>query len=252
MSSGAFDFQVTHREGLARRGELRTPHGVIQTPVFMPVGTRGAVKAVTHRQLAELGAEIILGNTYHLFLRPGAGLIARAGGLHRFIGWDRPILTDSGGYQVFSLAALRELTEEGVAFRSHLDGTSYLLTPERSMQVQMNLGADLVMAFDECPPWPAPREAVAEATDRTTRWAQRSRAAHTRSDQWLFGIVQGGVHADLREKSARELIALQFLSRVVGRLGGTTIRFRTPRPGPRRRGASLAGTPRIDPNADSA
>jgi queuine tRNA-ribosyltransferase len=213
-----FAFAVEKTEGAARVGRLSTPHGTVETPAFMPVGTAGAVKAVTFRDVREAGAQIVLANTYHLMLRPGDELIAERGGLHRFTGWDGPILTDSGGYQVFSLAALRELDEDGVAFRSHLDGTACLLTPERSIQVQMNLGADLAMAFDECPPWPAPREAVVEATDRTTRWAERSLRAHTRRDQWLFGIVQGGVHPDLREKSARELIALDFPGYAVGGL----------------------------------
>jgi queuine tRNA-ribosyltransferase len=213
-----FAFVVEKTDGAARVGRLTTPHGMVETPAFMPVGTAGAVKAVTVRDVREAGAQIVLANTYHLMLRPGDELIASLGGLHRFCGWDGPILTDSGGYQVFSLSALRELTEEGVAFRSHLDGTPCLLTPERSIQVQMNLGADLIMAFDECPPWPAPREAVAEAADRTTRWAERSRAAHTRKDQWLFGIVQGGVFPDLRAKSARELIALDFPGYAVGGL----------------------------------
>ena len=213
-----FSFELERTDGDARVGKLTTPHGAVETPAFMPVGTAGAVKAVTFRDVREAGAQIVLANTYHLMLRPGDELVASLGGLHRFSGWDGPILTDSGGYQVFSLAALRELSEDGVAFRSHLDGAACLLTPERSIQVQMNLGADVIMAFDECPPWPAPREAVAEATDRTTRWAERSRRAHTRSDQWLFGIVQGGVFEDLRERSARELIALDFPGYAVGGL----------------------------------
>jgi queuine tRNA-ribosyltransferase len=191
---------------------------VVETPAFMPVGTAGAVKAVTPRDLREAGAQIVLANTYHLMLRPGDELVARLGGLHGFTGWDGPFLTDSGGYQVFSLAALRELDEEGVSFRSHLDGSAHRLTPERSMAVQMNLGADIAMAFDECPPWPAAREAVAEATARTTRWARRSRSAHRRADQWLFGIVQGGVHLDLRAKSAGELVELDFPGYGIGGL----------------------------------
>jgi queuine tRNA-ribosyltransferase len=184
----------------------------------MPVGTAGAVKAVTARDLREVGARLLLANTYHLMLRPGDSLVAELGGLHGFTGWGGPFLTDSGGYQVFSLAGLRELSEEGVRFRSHLDGSSHLLTPERSIGVQMNLGADLIMAFDECPPFSAPHPAVAEATARTTRWAGRSRAAHSRQDQWLFGIVQGGVFPDLRAKSAEELIALDFPGYAIGGL----------------------------------
>ncbi len=211
-----FSFAVEARDGRARAGRLETPHGTIETPVFMPVGTAGAVKAVTRRDLEELGAQIVLANTYHLMLRPGDALVAELGGLHGFTGWSKAFLTDSGGYQVFSLSGLRSLKEEGVRFQSHLDGTAYLLTPERSMEVQMNLGADIVMAFDECPPWPAPREAVEEATARTTRWARRSRDAHRRADQWAFGIVQGGIHLDLRERSAREIVDLGFPGNAIG------------------------------------
>jgi queuine tRNA-ribosyltransferase len=213
-----FSFVVESRDGRARAGRLLTPHGEVETPVFMPVGTAGAVKAVLHRDLREIGARVLLANTYHLLLRPGDALVAGLGGLHGFTGWDGPFLTDSGGYQVFSLAALRKLDDEGVVFQSHLDGTAHLLSPERSMEVQQNLGADIVMAFDECPPGDAPREAVAEATARTTRWARRSRASHRRGDQWLFGIVQGGVHLDLREQSARDLLELDFPGYAVGGL----------------------------------
>ncbi len=213
-----FSFAVDARSGRARAGTLVTPHGAVDTPAFMPVGTAAAVKAVTRRDLTEAGAQIVLANTYHLMLRPGDPLIAQLGGLHGFTGWTGPWLTDSGGYQVFSLAKLRRLTEEGVRFQSHLDGSSHLLTPERSMEVQMNLGADIAMAFDECPPYPAPREAVEEATARTTRWARRSRDAHTRPDQWLFGIVQGGVHPDLRARSAEEITALGFPGYAIGGL----------------------------------
>ena len=213
-----FAFSVEATSGRARAGRLTTPHGVVDTPAFMPVGTAAAVKAVTRRDLEEAGAQIILANTYHLMLRPGDELVRDLGGLHGFTGWPGPFLTDSGGYQVFSLAKLRRLTEEGVRFQSHLDGTAYLLTPERSMEIQHRLGADIAMAFDECPPYPAPREAVAEATARTTRWAERSRAAHHRPDQWLFGIVQGGVHLDLRETSAREIASLGFPGHAIGGL----------------------------------
>jgi len=216
MSS--FSFTVQARDGAARAGRLVTPHGEIETPAFMPVGTAAAVKAVTARDLVEVGAQIILANTYHLMLRPGAEVVAGLGGLHGFTSWKGPFLTDSGGYQVFSLAGLRKLDEEGVRFKSHLDGSPHMLSPERSMEVQQLLGADVIMAFDECPPYPAPREAVDEATARTTRWAVRSRSAKTRDDQWLFGIVQGGVHLDLRERSARELVALDFPGYAVGGL----------------------------------
>jgi queuine tRNA-ribosyltransferase len=211
-------FQVENRCGSARAGRLETPHGAVLTPAFMPVGTAGVVKAVTHRDLSELGAQILLANTYHLMLRPGEALVAELGGLHGFTGWSGPFLTDSGGYQVFSLSALRELSEEGVRFRSHLDGSSHLLTPERSIEIQMRLGADIVMAFDECPPFPAERVSVEEATTRTSRWARRSREAHTRDDQWLFGIVQGGVHLELRERSARELMEIGFPGYGIGGL----------------------------------
>jgi queuine tRNA-ribosyltransferase len=213
-----FSFAVEARDGRARAGRLATPHGEVETPVFMPVGTAGAVKAVLHRDLREIGARILLANTYHLMLRPGDALVAGLGGLHSFTGWDGPFLTDSGGYQVFSLAALRKLDEEGVRFQSHLDGSPHLLSPERSMEVQQNLGADIAMAFDECPPGDAPREVVAEATARTTRWARRSRDAHRREDQWLFGIVQGGVYLDLREASARGLLEVGFPGYAIGGL----------------------------------
>jgi queuine tRNA-ribosyltransferase len=213
-----FSFSVEARSGRARAGRLTTPHGVVDTPAFMPVGTAAAVKAVTRRDLEEAGAQIVLANTYHLMLRPGDALVRDLGGLHGFTGWPGPFLTDSGGYQVFSLAKLRHLSEEGVLFQSHLDGSRHALTPERSMEVQQNLGADIAMAFDECAPHPAPREAVAEATARTTRWAERSRAAHRREDQALFGIVQGGVHLDLRETSARAIVAMGFPGHGIGGL----------------------------------
>jgi len=213
-----FAFAVDSRDGRARAGRLRTPHGEFETPVFMPVGTAAAVKAVLHRDLAEIGARILLANTYHLMLRPGDGLVRSLGGLHGFTGWQQPFLTDSGGYQVFSLAALRRLDEEGVRFRSHLDGSEQLLSPERSMEVQQNLGADIAMAFDECPPGDAARDVIEAATARTTRWARRSRDAHDRKDQWLFGIVQGGVHLDLREESTRALVEIGFPGYAVGGL----------------------------------
>jgi queuine tRNA-ribosyltransferase len=213
-----FSFSVVATSGRARAGLLTTPHGEIETPVFMPVGTAAAVKALTRRDLLDMDARIVLANTYHLMLRPGDALIAGLGGLHGFTGWDRPFLTDSGGYQVFSLAGLRRLDEDGVTFQSHIDGSSHLLSPERSIEVQMNLGADIIMAFDECPPSTAPKDAVLAATDRTTRWARRSREAHRRADQWLFGIVQGGVLPDLRERSAADLVAMDFPGYAVGGL----------------------------------
>ena len=230
MTASPFQFTVTHREGAARRGELRTPHGVIQTPVFMPVGTRGAVKAVTHRQLEELGAEIILGNTYHLFLRPGADLIARAGGLHRFIGWDRPILTDSGGYQVFSLATMRKVREEGAEFRSHLDGALHVLTPELATDVQAQLGSDIAMVLDECIATPATRDAARESMERSVRWARRARdrflqlkadpspVTVTNPGQAQFGIVQGATFADLRAESVAATVGIGFEAYAIGGL----------------------------------
>jgi queuine tRNA-ribosyltransferase len=226
----SFDFTVTHREGAARRGELRTPHGVVQTPVFMPVGTRGAVKAMTHRDLEELGAEIILANTYHLFLRPGADLIARAGGLHRFIGWTRPILTDSGGYQVFSLATMRKVREEGAEFRSHLDGALHLLTPEAATDIQAQLGSDIAMVLDECIATPATPEAAREAMLRSLRWAARARERFrrlqddpgevtvTNPGQAQFGIVQGATFPELRTESVDGTVAIGFDAYAIGGL----------------------------------
>ena len=213
-----FSFSVVGRSGAARAGLLTTPHGAVETPAFMPVGTAGAVKAVTRAQLEEMGAQVLLANTYHLMLRPGDELVAELGGLHGFTGWTGPFLTDSGGYQVFSLAALRRIDDDGVSFQSHIDGTAHRLTPERSMEIQSHLGADLIMAFDECPPGAAPRDEVAAATERTTRWARRSREAHRRSDQWLFGIVQGGTHLDLRDRSAADIVALGFPGYAIGGL----------------------------------
>ena len=182
----------------------------------MPVGTQGSVKAVTPAQLLETGCQIILANTYHLALRPGADVVEGAGGLHAFMAWEGPILTDSGGYQVFSLADLNRVDDEGVTFRSHIDGDEIRLTPERSVEIQNRLGADIIMAFDECPPYPARREVVERAVERTARWAERSLAAHGRSDQALFGIVQGGVHEDLRRRSAEQITALGFPGLAIG------------------------------------
>jgi len=202
----------------ARAGRLFTPHGVFDTPIFMPVGTQATVKAMSPQELADMGAGIILSNTYHLFLRPGHELVAEAGGLHSFMHWDRGILTDSGGFQVFSLGPLRKISEEGVAFRSHIDGSKQFLSPEKAVEVQMALGADIIMAFDECVPYPAEFEYAKTSTDRTTRWAERCLTAHTRKDQALFGIVQGGMFKDLRAKSARELTALNFPGYAIGGL----------------------------------
>lgn len=207
-------FEVLARDGGARRGRLHTPHGVVETPAFMPVGTQGAVKSLTPRDLREVGAQMVLANTYHLYLRPGHALIRELGGLHRFMGWDGPLLTDSGGYQVWSLAALRTIGEEGVRFRSHLDGgQTHQLSPELAIEVQHALGADIVHPLDECLPYPCPREAAAASLARTLRWARRAREAHragARPGQACFGIVQGGMYADLRRAAVEATCALDF------------------------------------------
>src|SRR5690348_1755141 len=204
---------------MARRGRLVTAHGEVDTPVFMPVGTAGSVKAMTPEGVAATGARIVLGNTYHLMLRPGAERIAALGGLHRFMNWPHAILTDSGGFQVMSLSKLRKIGEEGVTFRSHLDGSAHLLTPERSIEIQHLLGADVTMALDECTPYPAPREVVEASMELSMRWAERSRRAFVeRSGHGVFGIVQGGVHADLRERSARRLVEIGFDGYAIGGL----------------------------------
>ena len=231
MSSSSFAFHVTHTDGRARRGALTTPHGVVQTPAFMPVGTQGAVKGVLHRDLEAIGAEILLSNTYHLYLRPGDDLIARRGGLHQFIGWTRPILTDSGGYQVFSLAARRTVAEEGAHFRSHLDGSRHLLTPERAAEIQAQLGSDIAMVLDECLAHPAGVDAARASMERTLRWAQRGRdrflalrdgdrggVVVSNEGQAQFGIVQGSVFPDLREESARATVAIGFEAYAIGGL----------------------------------
>lgn len=203
----------------ARLGKLHTPHGVINTPIFMPVGTLATVKAMTPEELKDINAEIILSNTYHLYLRPGHELVKKAGGLHKFMNWDRPILTDSGGFQVFSLGDLRKITEEGVEFRSHIDGSKHFLSPEKATEIQNALGSDIMMAFDECAPYPADHDYVKKSLERTTRWAQRCKDAHQNPDtQALFGIVQGGMYKDLREQSAKELIAMDFPGYSVGGL----------------------------------
>ena len=202
----------------ARAGIIHTPHGSFPTPIFMPVGTQASVKGVSPDELRDLGAGIILSNTYHLFLRPGMDLIREAGGLHKFMHWDRAILTDSGGFQVFSLGDLRKITEEGVTFRSHIDGSKKFLSPEVSMEVQMALGSDIVMAFDECVPYPADYNYAKQSTERTIRWLQRCKEAMTAPNQGLFGIVQGGMHKELREWSARETTAMDLPGYAVGGL----------------------------------
>ena len=202
----------------ARAGIIHTPHGSFPTPIFMPVGTQASVKGVSPDELRDLGAGIILSNTYHLFLRPGMDLIREAGGLHKFMHWDRAILTDSGGFQVFSLGYLRKITEEGVTFRSHIDGSKKFLSPEVSMEVQMALGSDIVMAFDECVPYPADYDYAKKSTERTIRWLKRCKEAMTAPNQGLFGIVQGGMYKELREWSARETTAMDLPGYAVGGL----------------------------------
>jgi queuine tRNA-ribosyltransferase len=205
-------------ETAARLGRLDTAHGTVETPVFMPVGTQGTVKAITVSELAEMDTALILGNSYHLYLRPGVEVIARAGGLHRFINWRGAILTDSGGFQIFSLGGLRTVDDDGVAFVSHIDGSTHYLTPERVTRLQNMLGADIAMVLDQCPPYPSPYEAVREAVERTARWARRCRQAHQRRDQALFAIVQGGVYEDLRRTAARQLVEMDFPGYAVGGL----------------------------------
>ncbi|MCG0238507.1 MAG: tRNA guanosine(34) transglycosylase Tgt [Firmicutes bacterium] len=219
MPALRFEVLATDPNSAARRGRLTTPHGVIETPVFMPVGTQATVKTLSPHEVWDLGARIILSNTYHLYLRPGADLIREAGGLHRFMAWPGSILTDSGGFQVFSLAELRKITEEGVQFRSHLDGSSHFLSPETAIQVQNALGADIIMCFDECTPWPVEYEYAKASMERTARWAARCKAAHARpDDQALFGIVQGSTYADLRRESAARTVELDFPGYAVGGL----------------------------------
>lgn len=227
----SLQFNVEARDGAARLGRITTPHGEIETPVFMPVGTAGSVKGVPQHMLEELGVQILLGNTYHLYLRPGHETVRSLGGLHKFMSWDRSILTDSGGFQVFSLSELRKVDENGVSFRSHLDGSSHLFTPERSMEIQIALGADIIMAFDECTEHPADRQRAQSSMEMTLRWAERSKTyfeqhkyeapwADERSNraQSLFGIVQGGMYKDLRRESAERTVEIGFPGYAIGGL----------------------------------
>ncbi|HVO59340.1 MAG TPA: tRNA guanosine(34) transglycosylase Tgt, partial [Terriglobales bacterium] len=227
----SFRFDIEARDGKARAGRMITPHGVVQTPVFMPVGTLGTVKAVAQDVLEEIGVEILLNNTYHLYLRPGVEMVRSLGGVQRFMAWDKPILTDSGGFQVFSLSELRKVTEEGVAFRSHLDGSSHMFTPESSIAAQIGLGADIIMAFDECTEHPASRERARDSMELTLRWLLRSRdyfAAHKEDVPWhakfngqtqaLFGIVQGGMYPDLRRQSAERTVEIDLPGYAIGGL----------------------------------
>ncbi len=215
-SSFSFECQACCRHTKARAGVFHTPHGPVETPRFMPVGTLANVKTVTPAQLAETGAQMVLANTYHLHLQPGEGIVQKAGGLHRFMNWHGPMLTDSGGFQVFSLSELREINDEGVTFRSPRDGHFIHLTPEKSIEIQNALGADVIMAFDECAPYPATRTAIEVALHRTTLWLKRCIQAHQRPDQALFGIVQGGVYLDLRQLSAQALVDLDLPGYAIG------------------------------------
>ncbi|MBM7855121.1 queuine tRNA-ribosyltransferase [Desulfohalotomaculum tongense] len=202
----------------ARLGRLYTPHGEVETPIFMPVGTRATVKTMTPDEVREVGGRLVLSNTYHLYLRPGHHLVQQAGGLHRFMNWNGPILTDSGGFQVFSLGELRKITEEGVEFRSHIDGSKHIFTPEKVMEIEMALGADIAMVFDECAPYPCDYSYAKKSLELTTRWAKRCQKAHHKEDQALFGIIQGSVYKDLREQSAKELIEMDFPGYGIGGL----------------------------------
>ncbi len=216
----AFRFEIIKKDGLsqARLGRVETEHGTFTTPAFLPVGTQGTVKSLTPEELVEIGVEAILGNTYHLYLRPGHETIGRLGGLHTFIHWERPILTDSGGFQIFSLGSLRKISEEGVTFQSHLDGSSHFLTPEKVMEIQRALGSDIAMVLDECVPYPSPYEYVKNSMERTSRWAKRCLQAKRETDPALFAIVQGGVYRDLREKSAQTLVEMGFQGYAMGGL----------------------------------
>ena len=215
----AITYELLHvdKNSGARRGVVHTPHGDIQTPIFMPVGTLATVKAMSPEELKnDVKAQIILSNTYHLYLRPGHDIVKEAGGLHKFMNWDRPILTDCGGFQVFSLSSLRKISEEGVLFNSHLDGSKHMFTPEKVMEIEEALGADIIMAFDECCPYPADYDYVKKSMERTTRWAVRCKEAHKTENQGLFGIIQGGFYKDLREQYAKDLISLDFPGYAIG------------------------------------
>ena len=218
LQARGFAFQVEVRDGAARVGRLTTPHGDVETPCFMPVGTKATVKGVAPRQLAELGARIVLANAYHLYFRPGTELVAAHGGLHGFMGWDGPILTDSGGFQVFSLEGTRVVRDDGVEFASVYDGSRHVFTPELAVRIQEELGADIVMAFDQCAPGTLARAEIAAAVERTSRWATACKAAHTRADQLLMGIVQGGVDEALRRRSAAEIVGVGFDAYAIGGL----------------------------------
>ncbi|HLS35395.1 MAG TPA: tRNA guanosine(34) transglycosylase Tgt [Bacillota bacterium] len=214
-----YELIKTCKQSGARLGKVHTPHGTFETPMFMPVGTLATVKSMSPEDLKEMDAQIILSNTYHLWLRPGEDIVKEAGGLHEFMNWDRPILTDSGGFQVFSLSDMREITEEGVHFRNHISGEKLFFSPEKAMQIQNDLGPDIMMVLDECPPYPASHDYMKQSVERTSRWAERCLEAHQRKDeQALFGIVQGGEYEDLRKQSAQDLISLDFPGYAIGGL----------------------------------
>jgi len=210
------EFKVLSEHKKARAAVLQTAHGPIETPIFMPVGTKATVKAMLPEELSDFGFQILLGNTYHLHLRPGEKLIKKLGGLHKFMNWDKPILTDSGGFQVFSLSKLRTLTEEGVTFRSHIDGSKYFISPEKSMEIQMDLGSDIIMAFDECIPYPATPEQIEKSSDMTYRWLKRCKEAMTKKESLLFGIVQGGLEEKLRLKSMDQICSVDLPGYALG------------------------------------
>lgn len=214
LTPGQFTLEAT--SGQARAATLQTAHGEIQTPVFMPVGTKATVKSMTPHDLKDIGSQIILGNTYHLHLRPGEKIIAQMGGLHKFMNWDRPILTDSGGFQVFSLSKLRKITDEGVEFRSHLDGSKLFISPEKSMEIQMDLGSDIIMAFDECPPYPCTKEELYKAMDRTIKWLKRCKEHMTRTESLLFGIAQGGLDFEARKVAIEQVSELDLPGYALG------------------------------------
>lgn len=219
MSAIKYELIKEDKRSGARVGKITTPHGEIPTPIFMPVGTRATVKAMLPESLKEIDAKIILGNTYHLNLRPGSDIIKKAGGLHKFMNWDRPILTDSGGFQVFSLSNINDIQEEGVTFRSHIDGSKHFISPEKSMEIQNNLGSDIMMAFDECVPYGADYEYTKNSLEMTTRWAKRCKEAHKNTDkQGLFGIVQGGMYKELRKESINQLRDFDFPGYAIGGL----------------------------------
>ncbi|MBO4326564.1 MAG: tRNA guanosine(34) transglycosylase Tgt [Clostridia bacterium] len=219
MAAVTYELKKICKQSGARLGVLHTPHGDIDTPTFMPVGTQASVKGISPGELRDLNAQIILSNTYHLYLRPGHELVREAGGLHKFMNWDRAILTDSGGFQIFSLSTLRKITEEGVYFNSHLDGSKHFISPEKAMEIENALGADIIMAFDECAPYPSTYEYTKKSMYMTTRWAERCLKAHTDTErQSLFGIVQGGMYADLRKISARDLVSMDFPGYAIGGL----------------------------------